>query len=86
MIPDGGQLSFDEITEKTGLERRTVRRFLRHAMAMRIFREPQPEMVSHTRLSKFLAIPYINGWAEFESRHTWPATARVIIRHCSFVR
>ncbi|KAJ4305848.1 hypothetical protein N0V90_001380 [Kalmusia sp. IMI 367209] len=76
MIPPGGQISFDEIAEKTGLEKRAVRRLLRHAMAMRILREPEPEVVAHTSISKFLTIPYINGWVNFESRDTWPATTR----------
>jgi hypothetical protein len=77
MIPPGGQMSFDEISEKTGLEKRAIRRLLRHAMAMRILQEPEPGVVAHTRISKFLTIPYINAWVNFESRDTWPATTRV---------
>jgi hypothetical protein len=81
MIPPGGQISFDEIAEKTGLEQKAVRRLLRHAMGMRILREPEPEVVAHTSISKFLTIPYINGWVNFESRDTWPATTRVGFLH-----
>ena len=70
-------MSFDEIAEKTGLEKKNVRRLLRHAMSMRILQEPEPEVVAHTSISKFLTIPTINGWVGFEARDTWPATTRV---------
>lgn len=46
-------------------------------MAMRILREPESEVVAHTSISKFLTIPYINGWVNFESKDTWPATTKV---------
>lgn len=78
MIPPGGQISFEEIAEKTGLQKGAVRRLLRHAMAMHILREVEPEMVAHTSISKFLTIPYINGWVNFESKDTWPATTRIV--------
>ena len=80
MIPPGGQVSFDEIAHKTGLQKGAIRRLLRHAMAMRILREPEPEIVAHTSISKFLTIPYVNGWVGLESRETWPATTRVSIQ------
>ena len=80
MIPSGGQISFEEIAQKTGLQKGAVRRLLRHAMAMHILREPEPEMVAHTKVSKFLTIPYINAWVNFESRDTWPATTKVSVQ------
>ena len=79
MIPPGGTATFSEVSQKTGLEKNAVRRLLRHAMNMRIFREPEPEVVAHTSISKFLTIPYINGWVGFEARDTWPATTRVSV-------
>jgi DNA polymerase III alpha subunit (gram-positive type) len=80
MISANGQITFDAIAEKTGLQKNAVKRILRHAMSMRILREPEPEVVAHTNMSKFLTIPYINGWVEFESRDTWPATTRVCVQ------
>ncbi|KAH7304182.1 S-adenosyl-L-methionine-dependent methyltransferase [Stachybotrys elegans] len=77
MIPSGGQVSFDEIADKTNLDKRLIRRLLRHAITMRILAEPEPDMVSHTKTSKFLAIPYISAWATFESHDTWPAIPRI---------
>ncbi|PSN59372.1 S-adenosyl-L-methionine-dependent methyltransferase [Corynespora cassiicola Philippines] len=78
MIPAGSHMSFEEIGQKTGLEKNVVRRLLRNAMSMRILQEPEPGMVGHTSISKFLANPAINGWAQFEGRDTWPATTRIV--------
>ncbi|KAI1481891.1 sterigmatocystin 8-O-methyltransferase [Daldinia eschscholtzii] len=78
MIPPGGQISFEDIAEKSGLDKGLVRRLLRHAMSMRILREPEPGMVAHTKISKFLTIPYINAWVNFETKDTWPATTRIV--------
>ncbi|OTA51954.1 hypothetical protein K449DRAFT_341311 [Hypoxylon sp. EC38] len=76
MIPPNGQVSIGDIAKKTGLDKLLVKRLLRHAMAMRILREPEPGMVAHTKISKFLTIPYINAWVNFESKDTWPACTR----------
>lgn len=77
MIPAGGKLSFAEVAEKTGLSKVEVRRLLRHVMAMRILKEPEPEMVAHTKISKFMSIPYIQAWVTFEGKDTWPACTTV---------
>lgn len=50
MVPSGGQTSFQEIATKTGLSEVNVRRVLRHAMTMRVFQEPEPGMVAHTKV------------------------------------
>ncbi|GAP92082.1 putative sterigmatocystin 8-O-methyltransferase [Rosellinia necatrix] len=76
-VPSGGQASFEDIAEKTGLDKTLVRRLLRHAISMRILREPEAGIVAHTKISKFLAIPYINSWVKFESNDTWPAIPKV---------
>ncbi|CAG8973117.1 hypothetical protein HYALB_00007594 [Hymenoscyphus albidus] len=78
MISTGGQLSFSEISQKKGLEKGSIRRLLRHVMSMRILTEPEPQMVAHTRISKFMTVPDIGSWVEFESRETWPATPRIV--------
>ncbi|CAJ2509764.1 Uu.00g056640.m01.CDS01 [Anthostomella pinea] len=78
IIPAGGKISFAEVVEKTGLSKAEVRRLLRHAMAMRILNEPEPEMVAHTKVSKFMSIPYIQDWVKFEGKDTWPACTKVV--------
>lgn len=77
IVPPGGQISFAEIAKHTGLGEPTVRRILRHAMTMRIFREPEPGMVAHTKVSKMLAIPHVNDWQYTGSHEMWPAAAKV---------
>ena len=77
MVPSGGQISFGDIAQQTGLPEHVVRRMLRHAMAMRVFKEPEPGMVAQTQASKFLAIPYINAWVSLGARESWPASAKV---------
>lgn len=81
MIPPGGQISFGDIVDKTGLEKREVKRLVTNAISMRILRSPEPEMVAHTKISKFLMIPYINSRVNFESKDTWPATTRVSLEY-----
>lgn len=84
MIPAGGQISFEEISEKTGLEKREVRRMVGNAASMHIMRIQEPELVAHTKVSKFLTVPYINSWVGFESRDTWPGATKVSSKdlHC----
>lgn len=49
-------------------------------MPMRIFQEPEPDMVAHTKISKFLRIPYINAWVSVGAREGWPACTKVGIQ------
>ncbi|KAI1380126.1 sterigmatocystin 8-O-methyltransferase [Hypoxylon crocopeplum] len=62
LVPIGGQTTFAKIAEQTGLEERVVRRLLRHAMMMRVFQEPEPGVVAHTKASKVLTNPAANDW------------------------
>ncbi|KAH9997808.1 sterigmatocystin 8-O-methyltransferase [Xylariaceae sp. FL0662B] len=78
MIPPGGQVSFGDISKQTGLDESLVRRLIRYAMAMRIFKEPEPGMVAHTKVSKFLTIPYANAWLSHGAQEAWPASARMV--------
>ncbi|KAI1453493.1 sterigmatocystin 8-O-methyltransferase [Annulohypoxylon moriforme] len=78
IVPPGGQVSFAEIAEKTKLDEPLVRRLVRHAMTMRIFREPEPGMVAHTKISKYFTLPYVNDWLSFGAREGWPAATRML--------
>ncbi|KAI4859014.1 sterigmatocystin 8-O-methyltransferase [Hypoxylon rubiginosum] len=60
MIPPGGQISFEEISQKSGLDEALVR----HAMTLRVLREPKPGMVAHTKISNLGA------------REGWPAATK----------
>lgn len=77
MVPPGGKLSVVEISRRTGLGEQVVQRLLRHAMAMRVFREPELGMVSHTKASKMLADPYVNDWLNSGAETMWPSVVKV---------
>ncbi|KAI1321704.1 S-adenosyl-L-methionine-dependent methyltransferase [Xylariaceae sp. FL0255] len=57
LVPVGGRISFDEIAQETGLGPVMTRRMLRHAMSMRLFCGPEPDVVAHTKASKALRDP-----------------------------
>jgi hypothetical protein len=77
LVPHGGQVSYEEISKKTGLNQQMVQRLVRHAMTMRIFREPNPGMVAHTRTSRALTTPYINDWMKVATEDVWPTATKV---------
>lgn len=76
-IPLGGQTSFKDIAEGTGLDEGVVRRLLRHAMTMRVFQEPVAGMVSHTKTSKALLDPAMCDWLRVGTEEMWPAAVKV---------
>lgn len=76
MVPAGGRVSFAEIAKKTSLTEQMVARLLRHAMTMRIFYEPEPGFVAHTKSSKILADPVHNDWLRTGTEEMWPASTK----------
>jgi hypothetical protein len=76
-IPVGGKISFEDIAKQVGLSVMMTRRLIRHAMTMRIFSEPEPGMVAHTKASRFMTIPDINAWVQVASREGWPASTKI---------
>ncbi|KAF7534727.1 hypothetical protein G7054_g5962 [Neopestalotiopsis clavispora] len=77
MVPLGGQTSFRDIAEKTGLDESMVRRLLRHAITMRVFREPEPGLIAHNRNSKAITDPSINDWLKTASQDLWPTATKL---------
>ncbi|KAH8786018.1 sterigmatocystin 8-O-methyltransferase [Diaporthe sp. PMI_573] len=51
-VPLGGRVSFTDIAKKTGVDESIVKRLLRSAMCRRVFQEPEPGQVAHTKASK----------------------------------
>ncbi|KAK0666050.1 S-adenosyl-L-methionine-dependent methyltransferase [Cercophora samala] len=80
MVPAGGRASFDDIAAQIpGLTESIVRRLLRHAMTMRVFHEPEPGMVAHTKASKALqANPVLNAWLRNGTHEMWPAAVKML--------
>ncbi|KAI1207204.1 sterigmatocystin 8-O-methyltransferase [Annulohypoxylon truncatum] len=78
LVPIGGQTTFAKIAEQTGLDERAVRRLLRHAMTLRVFREPEPGVVAHTKVSKVLTNPVANDWCRAGTEEMWPAATKMV--------
>jgi hypothetical protein len=76
-VPAGGQVSFDDIGKQIKLPEQIVRRILRHAMTMRVFYEPVPGMVGHTKTSKALQNSTLNDWVKCGTHEMWPAAIKV---------
>ncbi|KAI2468973.1 S-adenosyl-L-methionine-dependent methyltransferase [Annulohypoxylon bovei var. microspora] len=78
MVPAQGQTSFAEIAKQTGVQKQTIKRLLRHAIAMRVFCEPQPGCVAHTQASKALIDPSVANWLTSGAEDFWPAASRMV--------
>ncbi|EDO00422.1 hypothetical protein SS1G_14292 [Sclerotinia sclerotiorum 1980 UF-70] len=76
MIPAGGHISFADVAQKTGLDEQIITRILRHAITMRVFDEPQPCILVHTRTSKMLANSVVNDWLKVGTEEMWPAAVK----------
>lgn len=83
--PHDASTTFAQISKSSGLNVDLVERFLRHAMANRIFTEDPPGHVKHTAASRLLATdPDLNDAIGVQLRETWPvahATHAAIKRH-----
>ncbi|KAJ2990847.1 hypothetical protein NUW58_g2757 [Xylaria curta] len=78
MIPANGQASYEEVAQQTCFTEPVLRRMLQAAMAMRIFREPEPGMVAHTKVSKLLTDPRMNDWLAIPTEEGWPAASKTV--------
>ncbi|KAI1443297.1 sterigmatocystin 8-O-methyltransferase [Annulohypoxylon stygium] len=78
LVPIGGRTTFADIAEQTGLEEHAIRRLLRHAMTMRVFKEPEPGVVAHTKVSKVLTNPVANDWCWTGTGEIWPASTKMV--------
>ncbi|CZR63074.1 related to sterigmatocystin 7-O-methyltransferase precursor [Phialocephala subalpina] len=78
-FPINETTTFTQIAEKTGLDEINVRRFMRHAMTNRIFKEVEPGVVAHTAASRVLAEDKaMQDWVGFCVEDIWPAASRVV--------
>ncbi|KAI1128687.1 sterigmatocystin 8-O-methyltransferase [Nemania abortiva] len=78
MIPENGHASYEEITRRTCLSEPVLRRMLQAAMAIRIFHEPEPGMVAHTRASRLLMNAQMNDWLATHAEEGWPSAQRMV--------
>ena len=77
-IPVDGKRTYEELAGTTNVPARTLRRVLRHAMAQRVFCEPQPGIVAHTKASKVLAEnEHVRDYFATVCEQVWPAATRL---------
>ena len=75
----GEEVTFAEIGQRCGLSESDTRRFLRLAIANRIFSEPRKGVVAHSAISKLLVgLPLLNQWIGLVCDEMWPAAARAV--------
>ncbi|TAQ85201.1 hypothetical protein B7494_g6477 [Chlorociboria aeruginascens] len=78
-FPLNSTASFAQIAEAVGLDEVNTRRFLRHAMTNRIFKEVAPGVVAHTAASRILAEDQLMGnWVGLMVEEFGPAATKTI--------
>ena len=77
LVPENGQVSYNDLARSTGVDVQMLKRVLRHAMTMRVFQEPTPGMVAHTAASKLLTRPHMDDWMHTASEEMWPVACKV---------
>ncbi|KAI1156474.1 sterigmatocystin 8-O-methyltransferase [Nemania diffusa] len=78
LVPLGGRTTFGDVAKQTRLDERELRRLLRHAMTMRVFREPEPGVLAHTQASRALLDPVANSWMATGTEEMWPASTKMV--------
>lgn len=81
-FPEGtDEISYADLSLSTRLQETQLRRILRHAMTLRIFKESNQGLVGHTSASKMLTHPNMHEWCGLICEEMWPAATKV----CLFV-
>ncbi|KAI1874559.1 hypothetical protein JX265_004767 [Neoarthrinium moseri] len=76
-VPIGGETTFKQLGIASGLNEAQLRKFLRYAMAQRIFTEPRPGVVAHTAASRLLVEDQgLYNWLRFSTDDLWHAACR----------
>jgi hypothetical protein len=78
MVPEGGRASFADIAKQTPLSESAVTRLVRYAMTFRVFCEPEPGMVAHTKASRSLTDVDMNGWLRAGTEEMWLASTKMV--------
>lgn len=78
-FPLNGTTTYAQISQTVGLDEVNVRRFIRHAMTNRIFKEVSPGVVAHTATSRILAEDEpMAQWVGFCVEDIFPAAAHTV--------
>lgn len=78
-FPVDSEATFEEISNKCGLNESDTRQILRNAMAHYVFVEHRDGVVAHIAASAVLANkPMVGAWLDFKGSEMWPATVRLV--------
>ncbi|KAH6674813.1 O-methyltransferase-like protein [Halenospora varia] len=84
-FPIDGTATYAQIAEKVGLDEANVRRFMRHAMTNRIFKEVSPDAVAHSAASRVLAEDgAMNDWVGFCVDDLLPVSRTAFVKDIYF--
>ena len=73
----GETVSYEQLSESSGLAVKPLKHLLRHAMSMRIFAEPTKGVVAHTAASTLMRDPSCMAWLEQGTQDLWPSSVMV---------
>ena len=76
-VPLEGEVSYAEVAESIGLDEHMLKRFIRHAITLRVFSEPRKGFVAHTPVSRLLLDPHVWNWEKTGAEEMWPAAVFV---------
>ena len=71
------EITYTALAEACGLDERPLRHLLRHAMLLRLFKEPRKGVVAHTAASAMLRDPQMYSWLTNGTELLWPSSVRV---------
>ncbi|THV55936.1 hypothetical protein BGAL_0002g00920 [Botrytis galanthina] len=78
-IPVHEEVSYADIAKTCGVNELDVRRILRHAMTLRLFKEPKRGVVAHTAASRMIAEdPQMADWVATTSDELWQAATQTV--------
>ncbi|KAI0138094.1 S-adenosyl-L-methionine-dependent methyltransferase [Hypoxylon sp. NC0597] len=86
IVPPDSGITYSAIASSCGQLEQTVRRILRHAIGLQVFREEQPcpsstsdeILVHHTPASLLLRDPSYSAWMGATCEESWPAATRTV--------
>lgn len=78
-FPPHEEVPFSQIAQSCALDESVLRRILRHAMTLDIFREPRKGVVAHTAIWKLLAEDQqIHDWVGASTDELWQGAAQTV--------
>lgn len=77
-VPEPGEISYEDLAEKTGIQVERLRRILRCAIGNSVFREANPGYIRHTSTSKVLLQNGARAWLGHHLDEMLPAAGKMV--------